>query len=273
MQSKICFIGAGNMSRSLIGGLLQSGYSANHIWVADPSPQALESMKQSFSIQGFNDNLSAIELAEIIVLAVKPQQLKSVCLNIADTVRQTQPLIISVAAGIKTDSIGQWLGSSLAIVRTMPNTPALIQAGASGLFANPQVNPKQKDDAENILRAAGLAIWVDHEAKLDIVTALSGSGPAYFFLFMEAMQSAAEKLGLDAKTAELLTMQTAFGAAKMALESNDNCQELRRRVTSPNGTTERAIQSFEQSHLDLTIEKAMQAAHQRAQQLAQELGE
>ncbi|WFE69042.1 pyrroline-5-carboxylate reductase [Thiomicrospira sp. R3] len=273
MQAKICFIGAGNMSRSLIGGLIQSGYPANQIWAADPSPQALESLKQSFSIKGFNDNLEAIDSADIIVLAVKPQQLKPLCQSIAAKVQQTKPLIISVAAGVQTASINSWLGSNQSIVRTMPNTPALIQTGATGLFASNNITPLQKDEAENILRAAGLTIWVTDEAQLDIVTALSGSGPAYFFLFMEAMQSAGEKLGLDRKTAELLTMQTAFGAAKMALESDDDCATLRRKVTSPNGTTERAIQSFEQNQLTLTVEKAMQAAHQRAQQLAKELGE
>ncbi|WP_044411124.1 pyrroline-5-carboxylate reductase [Thiomicrospira microaerophila] len=273
MQANICFIGAGNMSRSLIGGLIQSGYPKNQIWASDPSSQALAALKQNYGIEGFEDNLTAIDKADIIVLAVKPQQLKALCQTMAEPLKTSSKLIISVAAGIKTQSIDHWLGGHQSIVRTMPNTPALIQTGATGLFANHHVSQQQKDDAENILRAAGLTIWVDNEDKLDAVTALSGSGPAYFFLFMEAMQAAGEKLGLDAKTAELLTMQTAFGAAKMALESHESCNELRRMVTSPNGTTERAIQSFEQAGLASVVDNAMQAAHQRAQQLAQELGE
>lgn len=272
MNATICFIGAGNMSRSLIGGLVASGYPADKLCAADPSTASCQQFSEHLGIHCYADNLDAVERADILVLAVKPQQLQAVCEPLAQAVQQRHPLVISVAAGVTTEAINRWLGGDIAIVRTMPNTPALIQAGATGLFANAQVSEQQRDDAEHILRAAGLTLWVTNEAELDAVTALSGSGPAYFFLFMEAMENAAQTLGLDAKTARLLTLQTAFGASKMALESTDDCATLRRKVTSPNGTTERAIQQFEQDELGAIVKRAMQAAHQRAQALAQELG-
>lgn len=273
MNAKIAFIGAGNMSRSLIGGLIASGYDKSQILAADPNPDACQAVMQDFAITCFEDNHPVTEQADILVLAVKPQQLKVLCQQLQTNVQNKKPLIISVAAGVRSHDINNWLGGQLAVVRAMPNTPALIQTGATGLFANSQVTDTQHSQAEEILRAAGLAIWVKEEEKLDAVTALSGSGPAYYFLFMEAMEAAGQKLGLDKKTAHLLTLQTAFGAAKMALESSDDCATLRRKVTSPNGTTEKAIHSFENDHLDQIIERAMQAAKTRAQELADELGE
>jgi pyrroline-5-carboxylate reductase len=272
MNATICFIGAGNMSRSLIGGLIASGYPAEKLCAADPNPTSCQQFSEHLGVRCFADNQQALAQADILLLAVKPQQLQSVCESLAQTVQQRQPLVISVAAGVATEAINRWLGGQVAIVRTMPNTPALIQAGATGLFANDHVSEQQREDAEHILRAAGLTLWLDDEAQLDIVTALSGSGPAYYFLFMEAMENAAKALGLDDKTARLLSLQTAFGASKMALESPDDCATLRRKVTSPNGTTERAIQSFEQDQLAAIVERAMRAAHLRAQQLAEELG-
>lgn len=273
MNVRIAFIGAGNMSRSLIGGLLASGYDKTNILASDPSAEACQAVSQNFGIECNQDNDQVIKQAQVIVLAVKPQQLKALCLEIQPTVQANQPLIISIAAGVRSEDISRWLGSNLAVVRAMPNTPALIQSGASGLYANNKVSAEQRNQAEQVLRAGGLAIWVNEEQKLDAVTALSGSGPAYFFLFMEAMEAAGEKLGLDSKTAHLLTLQTAFGAAKMALESNDDCATLRQKVTSPNGTTEKAIQSFESDKLDQIVERAMLAAQTRAQQLADELGD
>lgn len=273
MNSTICFIGAGNMSRSLIGGLLASGYDKSKVWASDPSTETARSLTQRFGIQCYTDNQQAIEQADTLVLAVKPQQLQPLCKSLAANIQANKPLIISIAAGVRSDDINRWLNGDQAIVRAMPNTPALIQTGATGLFANKQVNASQKANAEHILRAAGLTLWLKDEAQLDAVTALSGSGPAYYFLFMEAMEAAGKKLGLDEKTAHLLTLQTAFGAAKMALESTDDCTTLRKQVTSPNGTTERAIQSFETDQLAAIVERAMQASYQRAQQLADELGE
>ena len=272
MHSSICFIGAGNMAQSLIGGLIASGYDKQKISATDPTESQRNSVTQTFGIQCFADNAQAINQADIVVLAVKPQTLESVCESISDSVQTNTPLIISVAAGIRSDDINRWLGGQTAIVRTMPNTPALIQTGATGLFANSFVTTEQRSQAEHILRAAGITVWVDEEAKLDAVTALSGSGPAYYFLFMEAMEQTAQQLGLDEKTAHLLALQTALGSAKMALESHLDCATLRKNVTSPNGTTERAIQSFENAGLREIVENAMKAAQNRAVELADELG-
>ncbi|MGM0541709.1 MAG: pyrroline-5-carboxylate reductase [Pseudomonadota bacterium] len=272
MNQTICFIGAGNMAQSLIGGLLASGYSKTHIIATDPTSAQRDQITQTFGIHCFADNNEAISQADIIVLAVKPQILRSVCKDIQASVQANPCLVISVAAGIRSQDINRWLGNKMSIVRTMPNTPALIQTGATGLFANPFVSADQKSQAEHILRAAGITIWVENEQQLDVVTALSGSGPAYYFLFMEAMEEAAQKMGLDAKTAHLLTMQTALGAAKMVMESQQDCATLRKNVTSPNGTTEKAIQKFEESNLRQTVEAAMLCAQKRAKELADELG-
>ncbi|BBP46769.1 pyrroline-5-carboxylate reductase [Thiosulfatimonas sediminis] len=272
MNAKICFIGAGNMAKSLIGGLLASGYETQNILATDPNPEQRANLTSQFAIQTYADNGEALMHADIVVLAVKPQILRQVCAEIHDTVQASSPLIISVAAGIRTVDIERWLGGELPIVRTMPNTPALIQTGATGLFANTQVSTEQRSQAEHIMRATGLALWVAQEDQLDTVTALSGSGPAYYFLFMEAMEQAAQDLGLDAKSAHLLTMQTALGAAKMVMESQQSCAQLRANVTSPNGTTQSAIEYFEAHNLRGNVAGAMQAAHKRAQQLADELG-
>jgi len=272
MHATICFIGAGNMAQSLIGGLIASGYDKQNIIASDPTQTSRNAITEKFGIQCFADNAQAVSQADIIVLAVKPQILEPVCQTIIDSVKSKQPLIISIAAGIRSKDINRWLGGQIAIVRTMPNTPALIQTGATGLFANEFVNNEQKSQAEHILRAAGITVWVNEESKLDAVTALSGSGPAYYFLFMEAMEQAGQQLGLDEKTAHILTLQTALGAAKMALESHQDFASLRQNVTSPNGTTEKAIQSFLADGLPETIAKAMQAAQHRAVELADELG-
>ena len=272
MNATLCFIGAGNMAQSLIGGLIASGYPRNQILATDPTDAQRHNVAERFGIQCFADNAEAIRQSDIVVLAVKPQILQSVCRQLSEVMQTCKPLVLSVAAGIRTADIDRWLGGDMAIVRTMPNTPSLIQTGASGLFANNQVSDEQKSQAEHIMRAAGITVWVEQETQLDAVTALSGSGPAYYFLFMEAMEHSAQQLGLDAKTAHLLTLQTALGAAKMALESHQDCATLRQNVTSPNGTTERAIQSFEADELSKTVEKAMRASYQRAIELADELG-
>ena len=199
------------MAQSLIGGLIASGYDKQNIIATDPTEAQRNQVTERFGIQCIADNADAISQADIVVLAVKPQILQNVCQDLAATVQQKKPLIISVAAGIRTSAIDSWLGNTHAIVRTMPNTPALIQTGATGLFANPAVSEEQKSQAEHIMRAAGLTVWVNQEQQLDSVTALSGSGPAYYFLFMEAMEKAGKELGLDEKTAHLLTLQTALG--------------------------------------------------------------
>ena len=260
------------MAGSLIGGLIHNQYPANKITVTDPDPQKLAQLHQQYAININADNLSAVNAADVIVLAVKPQVLKSVCENIQSITKQNQPLFISIAAGIRSTDIDRWLGSNNAIVRCMPNTPALIQAGATGLFANPNTSQAQADIAEQILSAAGLTIWVNEEAQLDAVTAVSGSGPAYFFLFLEAMQAAGKSLGLDENTAAMLAKQTALGAARMAIEGDDSPAALREKVTSKGGTTAAALTSFENNNFTQIVQQALSAARNRATELADELG-
>jgi pyrroline-5-carboxylate reductase len=269
--TSITFIGAGNMASSIIGGLVAKGFDAQSITASDPFQQSLDRLREIAPVNITSDNDSAIDGADIVVLAVKPQIMKDVAAAITPAIQRNKPLIISIAAGIEMQSLDQWLGGDLAIVRCMPNTPALVQTGATGLFANSAVSDNQRQLASDILQAIGLAIWVDSEAKLDAVTAVSGSGPAYFFLLMEAMQAAGEQLGLSVEEAKQLTLQTALGAAKMALGSDVDAAELRRRVTSPNGTTEAAINSMQGDGFETLVNKALSAAHQRSQQLAKEL--
>ncbi len=269
---KIGFIGGGNMATSLIGGLIADGTTPSQIRVHEPDGQCAESLQQQFSVQLAADNAALVAQSDVVVLAVKPQILRDVCLQIADTVQSKRPLIVSVAAGIRISDIDRWLGEGNAIVRTMPNTPALVQCGATGLYANPLVDEHQREIAERIMRAVGLTQWLENEALMDAVTALSGSGPAYIFLVIEALEEAGRKLGLSEEGSRVLALQTAFGAAKMALESSESSAELRRRVTSPGGTTERAIGILEQGGLRGLFEKALSGARDRAQELAEELG-
>ncbi len=268
---KIGFIGGGNMARSLVGGLVTAGYPAEALCVADPNESIRNALATDFNINTTHDNQYILDQYDVVVLAVKPQVMQEVASSIQIGPKH-RPLILSVAAGIRTASLTNWLGVEAAIVRAMPNTPALVQSAATGLFANSHVTPKQRDLAESIMRAAGLVQWVDDETLMDTVTALSGSGPAYLFLMMEAMEKAAQKLGLPAETARLLTVQTAFGAAKLALEVEEDPALLRENVTSPGGTTERAIQVLRQEGLEDIFYKALTAARDRAQELAEELG-
>lgn len=270
--TQLAFIGAGNMASALIGGLVKQGFGTERIIASDPLPAMLDKLKSVAAVRTTSDNIDAVEYADVVVLAVKPQVMKQVLQPLAGTLQRQRPLIISIAAGIEIASIERWLGGKLPVVRCMPNTPALVQLGATGLFANASVSPEQRQLADSILRAVGIALWVDTEAQLDAVTAVSGSGPAYFFLVMEAMQAAGEKLGLPAATAQQLTLQTALGAARMALDSDVDVAELRRRVTSPNGTTERAIASFENDDLRGIFQRALIACNDRSEQLAKELG-
>ncbi len=269
---KIGFIGGGNMATSLIGGLIADGTTPSQISVHEPDGQCAESLRQQFSVQLAADNTALVEQSDVVVLAVKPQVLRDVCQQIAETVQARRPLIVSVAAGIRISDINRWLGDGNAIVRTMPNTPALVQCGATGLYANTLVDEGQREVAERIMRAVGLTQWLENEALMDAVTALSGSGPAYIFLVIEALEEAGRKLGLSEEGSRVLALQTAFGAAKMALESSESSAELRRRVTSPGGTTERAIGILEEGDIRGLFEKALSGARDRAQELAEELG-
>ncbi len=267
----IGFIGGGNMARSLIGGLLSGGYPATRLYVADPHTSTTDTLAHEHGIQISPDNQTLLVHCKLIVLAVKPQVIKPVC-SALDTRQGPDTLFISIAAGIRSTDIDRWLGGECAIVRTMPNTPALVQSGATALFASPRVSAAQRDRAESLMRAVGLALWLDDESLMDTVTALSGSGPAYFFLVMEAMEQAGHTLGLPREVAHLLTLQTAFGAAKMALESTEPATELRRRVTSPGGTTECAVQRLQAGGLETVFADALRAARDRAVELADALG-
>ena len=270
---KIAFIGGGNMARSLIGGLVADGFNPQHIHVSDPEPLCLQALTESYPIHTFTSNVEAIKDCDVVMLAVKPQQLQAVVKQLAPS-WQENTLLISIAAGIRLDDIARWLEyANASIVRAMPDTPSLVQAGATALCANDAVSTQQHELAESILRSVGLALWVDTEDKMDAVTALSGSGPAYFFLVMEAMEFAAKEMGLEDKTARLLCLQTAFGAAKMALESDETTATLRERVTSPGGTTERALHELEDGGLRGLFENALIAAALRSRELAQQLGE
>ncbi|MEE9326391.1 MAG: pyrroline-5-carboxylate reductase [Cocleimonas sp.] len=268
MQQIITFIGAGNMSRSLISGLIQDK-TPHQIRVSDPDLSQLQSIKSAYpNVHEFTDNALAIDGSDIIVLAVKPQLMQVVCKPIQKNIQQNSPLIISIAAGVSIENLNLWLGNKpLAIVRCMPNTPALVQSGMTGLYANAQVSKQQVDLAESILRAVGSTLWLANEDLLDAVTAVSGSGPAYFFLVMEAMQDAAQKLGLNADDSRLLVLQTAFGAAKLALESNDDASTLRQRVTSKGGTTEAALKELIEGGLPELFETALNAAENRSKAL------
>lgn len=269
----ITFIGGGNMARSLIGGLISDGFDPRKIHVSDPEPLCLQALTDKYPIHTYSSNIEAAKACDVLILAIKPQQLQSVARQLAPH-WQTNTLLISIAAGIRIADIVRWLEQeNVAIVRAMPNTPSLVQAGATALTANAFVSTQQHELAESILRAVGLALWIDDEAKMDAVTALSGSGPAYFFLVMEAMELAATEMGLDADIARLLCLQTAFGASKMALESDESIKTLRERVTSPNGTTERAINELEDGGIRGLFENALIAAALRSRELATQLGE
>ena len=270
--AKVAFVGAGNMARSLIGGLLQQGYPADHIACSAPSEASLAAVKQMGAVVTSTSNIDVLAGADVVIMAVKPQVMRDVLAPLMNMLTSKKPLLVSIAAGISCGSLQSWAGEGVPIVRCMPNTPSLLQVGATGLFATDAVSREQQETANVILSAVGTVVWVKQESELDAVTAVSGSGPAYFFLFMEAMQEAGEKLGLTPEAAAQLTHQTALGAARMALESDADVVELRKRVTSPNGTTQAAIESFIASDIKNTVEQAMNAAVARSQALAKELG-
>jgi len=280
MSSRIGFIGGGNMATSLIGGILESGTAASDIIVIDPVAEQRTRLQSRFGIETADDS-SRVESCSVVILAVKPQVMKEVCQAIKP---DSGTLYISIAAGIPTGKLAQWLNDSgrddtrpytdsgqLAIIRCMPNTPALLQCGASGLYANEYTSDAQRNTALHILEAVGIAVWVDNEDLIDAVTAVSGSGPAYYFLMMEAMQQAGESLGLSAEVARKLVLQTALGAARMANEGDDDPATLRNKVTSKGGTTEQAINSFQSNGFEEIVRRALIAARDRGRTLAEEL--
>jgi len=269
---KIAFIGGGNMAVSLIGGLIADGFDPRNIAVADIDKDQRETLARRFAVQTYDNAKAAAQFGDTVLLAVKPQVLKPVAQDIASVIQNRKPLVISIAAGIRTTDIQRWLGGDAAIVRAMPNTPALVQCGASGLFANAAVSRKQREDAETVLRATGLTVWMDDEELINAVTALSGSGPAYFFRMMESLEAAGQNLGLSRQAAHILTLQTALGAAKLAMEGSEDIAALRQSVTSPGGTTEQGLRVLQERDIDGLFNAVLQAAYERAKQLADDWG-
>lgn len=271
-RQRIAFIGGGNMARSLIGGLIADGYPADGIVVTDPDPQCRAAVTERFSVAANEDNRATVSDADIVVVAVKPPRVQEVVGGVSDVLAPRHPLVVSVAAGVRAADIGRWLGYTGPIVRCMPNTPALLQSGVTALYANAQVTEAQHDAAESLLRAVGTVIWLDDEALMDTVTAISGSGPAYFFLLMEALEKAAVARGLETEQARLLAIETALGAARMALESDDDPATLRANVTSKGGTTAAALEAFERGGFADLVDQAVGAASDRAKELGRMLG-
>lgn len=266
-RANISFIGGGNMARAIIAGLLQSDYPAAHLSVSDPSPMKREYFS-SLGLLATPHNQEAIQGADIIILAVKPQNLVEVIEEIHAIVKQQKSVIVSLALGWTLDDLASRFSKDIAIARAMPNMPAVIQTGAVGLYANTHLSLAQKNQVEQIFRSVGLTIWLAEEDHMKIVTALSGCGPAYFFRFMSLLCDAAVNLGLDEKTAHLLTVQTAFGASKLALESSESLDQLSCSVASKGGATEAALSVFAEQGLDNIIKAAMMRASERGDELA-----
>lgn len=271
-ETVITFIGGGNMATSLISGLCHSGHDPARIHAVDPTQAQRDKLSNEYAIctHASADEDGVLD-ADVLVLAVKPQIMAKVVRGLAPLLGERRPLVISIAAGVPLFALKNWLGDDLLFVRCMPNTPSLIGAGATGLYADDGVSDSQRDIAESIMATAGETIWVDSEQLIDAVIGTSGSGPAYYFAFMEAMQAGAEAMGLDAEAARTLVLQTAYGAARMALESGDDPATLRRKVTSPGGTTEQALNTFADGNLQALVASAMKAAADRAETLSQEM--
>ena len=274
MENKtvIGFIGAGNMAYALIKGLLNNGFDANQINISDPNEELLLNRESELKVTTYSDNASLLSNSDVIFFAVKPQVLSSVCLELKGVVK-SKHLFVSIVAGIRSSDINRWLGGNFSLIRTMPNTPALFQSGVTGLFANELVDNEQKSLVSSILSSVGECFWVNEEKLIDAITAISGSGPAYFFLLMESMKQAGIALGLDEETANSLSIQTAYGASLMANKTGKDSRTLRSEVTSPNGTTQSAIESFQDQNFEGIVANATRAAYDRARELSNELGD
>lgn len=271
LKETLAFIGGGNMARSLIGGLIAQGLPAKQIVVSDPMAAQRDLLVQQYGVQVSDDNTIAAAHAQVVVLAIKPQEMQAVAQQLAPTLAKQQPLVISVAAGIRADALQRWLGG-LAVVRTMPNRPALNGCGVTGMFAPTQVSAPQRELAQRIMGAVGKAVWVEQETLIDAVTAVSGSGPAYFFLLMELLESAGVELGLPQATTRTLAIETAYGSGLMAREVSDPPGVLREQVTSKGGTTEAALKVFAANDIKRIVSDAVKAAAMRSAELAQQLG-
>jgi pyrroline-5-carboxylate reductase len=270
---RIGFVGGGNMARALIGGLIGRGTAASQLSVGEPAPAARESLARDFKVRVSADNRAAIEGCDLVIVAVKPQQAGAVLKALAPRLQEARAVLVSVAAGIQIASLSTWVGAAVPVIRTMPNRAALIGAGVTGMFAAPAVTMEQRRLAEQTLQAAGQTVWVARESDLDIVTALSGSGPAYFFLLAELMMQAAVAQGLAPEAARQLAVGTLQGAGALARLSDGDLARLRTEVTSKGGTTEAALNVFTAADLGGIVERAMQAATQRSRELAISFGD
>jgi pyrroline-5-carboxylate reductase len=270
--NRLAFIGGGNMAAALISGLIKQGLAAERLVVADPVLEQRGRLVREYGVSAAADNADAVKGADAVILAVKPQQMRSVALGLAPHLAAMHPLVISVAAGIPHAALARWFGPEISVVRTMPNRPALNGFGATGLYAPAGVGPAARATAEQIMAAVSATVWVEHESQMDTVTALSGSGPAYFFLFMEALEAAAHERGLPEGIAHRLTLETAFGAAQMARESKESLATLRDQVTSKGGTTAAALAVLDAAGLRAIVAHAVAAADRRSAELAAEFG-
>jgi pyrroline-5-carboxylate reductase len=267
---KIAFLGGGNMARALIGGLVATGTDPRAISVIEVLPAAREKLAAGHGVHASAAPDAATAEAEVLVLAVKPQDMRAALRTLPGSL--SEKLVISIAAGVRVEALSRWLGGHRKIVRCMPNTPALIGAGIAALYAVPEVRPEERDKAERVLRAVGETVWVDDERLLDPVTALSGSGPAYVFWFIEQLAASGTRLGIDEDVSRKLALHTVLGAAKLASQSTLSPAELRKQVTSKGGTTEAALKVFEQEKLAEKVVKALEAASRRGEELGDQLG-
>lgn len=268
---KIAFIGAGNMTRSIVSGLVKNAYPAELITASNPSIGKLSALQADFSIKVTQDNIEAVNVSDVIVLAVKPQLMEQVCAKLAQQQNLSGKLFVSIAAGITTARLQQMLGAEFPIVRTMPNTPSALGKGMTGLFADTNVNKIDKQYAADLMGQVGEIAWVEKESMINGVIAAAGSSPAYFFLFLEAMQKEAQQQGFDPATARLMVQQAMLGTAEMVCHNPHlELSELRTQVTSKGGTTAKAIESFQQQGLEQLVANAMQAAVKRAEEMAKQ---
>ena len=271
-QKTVAFIGGGNMASSIIGGLIRSGWASSQFRVAEPLPEQRQRLQQEFSVSTFVDNAESIEGANVVILATKPQTLERAITPISVALGERKPLVVSIVAGIRSNHILKWVGSDVPLVRVMPNTPALVNQGISGLYANRLTSKEDRGLSEAIMSAVGKVIWVGDEGFIDTVTGISGSGPAYFFKVMELMIQAGVEHGLDEGTARSLVVETALGAAALICESPLSLAALRKQVTSPGGTTEAGIRYMEKQHIEEAIKGGVNAAITRSVSLANEFG-
>ncbi|MEQ6886255.1 pyrroline-5-carboxylate reductase [Salicola sp. Rm-C-2C1-2] len=270
-QPAISFIGAGNMARAILGGLVANGYDPTRIWASAPEDSHLQGLRDDFGIYTTTDNRHCASQADILILAVKPQVMAQACQDIASVVRNTRPLAVSIAAGLDSETISGWLGGDVPVVRCMPNTPSLVGKGASALYATESVSRKQREAVTSIFSSIGLGVWLEEEQQMHAVTALSGSGPAYCYLLVESMETAAVDAGVPPETARQLAIQTMAGAAQMCSQGDEAPDQLRRNVMSPGGTTEQAVEALESGGLRGIVAKAFNAAKTRSAELSEQL--